>query len=260
MPRGTRWALVHPPTLPTAVFIFCLMLPAGLPAVSSPSMEDILCNNLRVLRFINSPVPSNAYLLIDALGENCIVIDPGSRIQKDICNYVKLKGLNLDYIILTHEHFDHCWGVNSLLESFDTKVVATKLCAEWVLKPMNYFNKLYYDSDDMYSVQKVDVTAEDVEWCIDWRGEAIDLIEAKGHTNRSMCVYVGGALFSGDTMIYNTKPFLKKKYGASSEDLRITLERIYDLYDDNTIVYAGHGEPFRLGDMRLFYKKLALIK
>lgn len=222
-------------------------------------MEDILYNNITVKRFINSPVPSNAYLLIDGTRTNCIVIDPGSKYQKDICDYIKSQGLSLDFIILTHEHFDHCWGVNTLLESFNAKVVATKLCAEWVLTPMNYFNKLYFDSDEMYSIRKVDVLAEDVGWKIDWRGETVSLIDAKGHTNRSMCIYLGGALFSGDTMIYNTKPFLKKKYGASLEDLRVTLKKIYNSFEDDIIVYAGHGDSFRLGDMRGFYRELAIL-
>lgn len=223
-------------------------------------MEDILCNNIKVIRFVNSPVPSNAYLLIDGAGTNCIVVDPGSKYQKDICDYIRSHKLNLDYIILTHEHFDHCWGVNTLLDVFiNTKVVATTLCADWVLTPMNYFNKLYYNSDETYSVKRVDVLAEDVGWEIDWRGESVELIDAKGHTNRSMCVYIGGALFSGDTMIYNTKPFLKKKYGASLEDLHVTLCNIYNKYSENTIVYGGHGEPFQLGDMRHFYMELAII-
>ena len=198
-------------------------------------------------------------MLIDGTGTNCIVIDPGSKDQKDICNYIRDQKLNLDYIILTHEHFDHCWGVNTLLEEFNTKVVATTLCADWVLTPMNYFNMLYYNSDEMYSVKRVDVLAEDVGWKINWRGGPVELIDAKGHTNRSMCVYIGGALFSGDTMIYNTKPFLKKKYGASLEDLRLTIGNIYDTFDEDTIVYAGHGEPFRLGDMRLIYRELAIL-
>lgn len=222
-------------------------------------MVDTLCNNIKVLRFVNSPVPSNAYLLIDGSGVNCIVIDPGSKVQNDIRDYIKKKNLILDYIILTHEHFDHCWGVNTLLESFPAKVVATRLCAEWVQTPMNYFNKLYFDSDEMYSISKVDILAEDVGWKINWRGVDLNLFDAKGHTNRSMCVCFGNAIFSGDTMIYNTKPFLKKKYGASLEDLQKTIGEIYSNFDDSTIVYAGHGESFRLGSMKSFYKNLELL-
>lgn len=229
------------------------MLRVGSPVAFLLLMEDILCNNVKVIHFVNTPVPSNAYLLVDGTGANCIVIDPGSKNQSDITDYILSHGLNLDYIILTHEHFDHCWGVNTLLEAFSAKVVATKLCAEWVQTPMNYFNKLYYDSDEMYSIPKVDVLAEEIEWKLVWRNVELNLIDTKGHTNRSMCVNVGNALFTGDTMIYNTKPFLKKKYGASVEDLYKTINTIYRTFDSETIVYPGHGDTFRLKEMKSFY-------
>ena len=207
------------------------------------------------MRFINSPVPSNAYLLIDEKGKNCIAIDPGSKEQSDMRDYIISHRLVLDFILLTHEHFDHCWGVNSLLDVFPAKVVATRLCAEWVGTPMNYFNKLYFDSDEMYSINKVDVLAEDINWSLNWNGFSIDLIDARGHTNRGLCVSIGDALFSGDTMIYNTKPFLKKKYGASAEDLKKTIEDIYQSFNGNTKVFPGHGNSFLLKDMKEFYER-----
>lgn len=216
-------------------------------------MVDILCNNIKVLRFINTPVPSNTYLLIDGTGGHCLVIDPGSKVQVDVANFIREHGLTLDYIILTHEHFDHCWGVNYLLERFPSKVVATRLCAEWVQTPMNYFNKLYFDSDETYSIENVDLLAEKIGWKLVWQGIDVDLIDAKGHTNRGLCISIGDALFSGDTMVYNTKPFLKKKYGASLEDLKNTIDRIYNQFDGQTTVYSGHGEPFLLKDMKDFY-------
>lgn len=218
-------------------------------------MEDILCNNVKVVQFTNSPVPSNGYLLINGAGKNCIAIDPGSKEQRDMRDFIISHGLSLDYIILTHEHFDHCWGVNSLFEVFPTKVVATRLCAEWVGTPMNYFNKLYFDSDEMYSIAQVDIIAEEIDWKLKWCGLDINLIDAKGHTNRGMCIGVGNALFSGDTLIYKTKPFLKKKYGASAEDLKKTIDRIYSTLDADSIVYPGHGETFQLADMKEFYEE-----
>jgi len=218
-------------------------------------MEDILCNNIKVVRFVNNPVPSNAYLLVDSIGEHSIVIDPGSKEQKDMRDYIVAHGLTLDYIVLTHEHFDHCWGVNSLRDAFPyAKIVATKLCAQWVQTPMNYFNKLYFDSDEMYSIKHVDIFAEDIAWRLTWHGADLKLIDAKGHTNRGMCIGVGNGLFSGDTLIYNTKPFLKKKYGASIDDLKKTITNIYEQYDGETVVYPGHDESFRLASMKLFYE------
>lgn len=219
-------------------------------------MVDTLCNNLKVLRFINDPVPSNAYLILDGMGSHCIAIDPGTKYQKNLIDYIKDHHLNLDYILLTHEHFDHCWGVNSLLNEFSSKVVATRLCAEWVCTPMNYFNKLYYDSDEMYSINHIDVLAEEIDWKLKWGDVEIDLIDAKGHTNRGVCISVGNAMFSGDTLLLNTKPFLKKKYGASLEDLKSTIIKIFNTYENNTIVFPGHGAPFYLGEAKSFYLEL----
>lgn len=223
-------------------------------------MEDILCNNIKVIRFINNPVPSNAYLLIDGNGNNCIVVDPGSKDQSDIIGYIQSNNLTLDYIILTHEHFDHCWGVRSIISKIPAKVVSTEQCAEWVKTPRNYFNKLYFDSDEMYSIEHVDITAEDIGWTLKWNGHVIELLDAKGHTSCSMCISIGNSLFSGDTLIFNTKPFLKKKYGASVDDLKTTIESIYRKYEPDTIVFAGHGDIFRLVEMKQFYEDYFRLK
>lgn len=217
-------------------------------------MADILCNKIKVERFVNTPVPSNTYLLID--GEHCMVIDPGSKEQTDVRDYIEARGLTLDYIILTHEHFDHCWGVNYLKEQYpDAKVVTTRLCAEWVMKPWNYFNQMYYNSDETYQIPKVDILVEDTDGTIVWEGTPIRLIPTPGHTDKGMCIEIGSCLFTGDTILYQTKPFLKKKYGASKEELKESIDTIYQTFPADTKIYPGHGEPFQLGENKDFYEK-----
>ena len=217
-------------------------------------MEDILCNNIKVLRFVNTPVPSNTYLLVN--GKRCIVVDPGTKEQADVRDYIQSHNLTLDYIILTHEHFDHCWGVNYLLEYFPAcKTVATRRCAEWVEKPWNYFNQLYYNSDEMYQIKKVDLIAEDLGWKLLWGDVPLVFIDTPGHSDKGMCIELGGCLFTGDTILYRTKPLLKKKYGASKDELRKSLEKIYHSYPGDTKVYPGHGEPFVLKDTEEFYNQ-----
>lgn len=216
-------------------------------------MGDILCNNIKVQRFENTPVPSNTYLLVNEVDNNCIVIDPGTREQTEVRDFIKTHGLVLDYIILTHEHFDHCWGVNYLLEAFPAKVVATRLCAEWVQTPMNYFNQLYYNSDEMYQIKQVDVVVEDVGWKLMWGDVPIVFISTPGHTNKGMCIEIGGCLFTGDTILYQTKPFLKKRYGASKSDLKNSIANVYQSFSGDTKVFPGHGEPFLLKETEEFY-------
>lgn len=216
-------------------------------------MEDILCNDIKVLRFVNTPVPSNTFLLVNEAEKNCVAIDPGTKEQTELRDYIRSHGLTLDYVLLTHEHFDHCWGVNYLLEAFPAKVVATRLCAEYVMRPLSAFNQLYFNLNEPYSISKIDLLAEDIDWNLLWNDVPIKLIDAKGHTNCSICINVGKALFSGDTMILDTEPSLKKKYGASKEDFHSTIMHIYNTFDPETIVYPGHGESFLLKEMEEFF-------
>lgn len=68
---------------------------------------------LTVQTLINFPVASNCYLLLDRdEGNECIIVDPGSRTETELIDYLEGNGIIPKYIILTHEHFDHCWGVN----------------------------------------------------------------------------------------------------------------------------------------------------
>lgn len=217
-------------------------------------MEDTLCNNIKVLSFINSPVPSNTFLLIGERG-HCIVIDPGTKEQDELRDYILSYGLTLDYIILTHEHFDHCWGVNYLLETFPAKVVATQKCAKWVQTPMNYFNQLYYNSDEMYQIKKVDMIVEEVGEKIMWGSIPVRFVKTPGHTNKGMCIEIGDGLFTGDTLLYRTKPFIKKRYGGSLLELKTSIENIYNAYSGDTKVFPGHGEPFLLKETKEFYYK-----
>ena len=217
-------------------------------------MEAILCNNIKVLSFINSPVPSNTFLLVREDG-HCLVIDPGTKVQADVRDYIQLQKLTLDYIILTHEHFDHCWGVNYLLETFPAKVVATQKCTKWVQTPMNYFNQLYYNSDEMYQIKKVDVIVDEIGWKMMWDEVPIVFVNAPGHTNKGMCIEIGGCLFTGDTILYRTKPFIKKRYGGSLSELKQSIDNIYDSYSGDIKVFPGHGDSFLLKETKEFYYK-----
>lgn len=219
-------------------------------------MEDILYNSIKVKRFINTPVPSVTYLLEDEVLGRCLVIDPGSKEEPELRDYIQAHGLVPDYILLTHEHFDHCWGVNYLTDAFPSaKVVATRLCAEWVMKPWNYFNQMYYNSDENYQIRKVDIIVEDLDWKLTWGDTEIRFVPSPGHTDKGVCIEIGGCLFTGDTILYRTKPFLKKKYGASKDALKQSIDRVYQSYPTDTKVYPGHGEPFLLGETKEFYNQ-----
>ena len=84
---------------------------------------------IHVERFINELMTSNCYLVVDEESEHCVCIDPASEKSEREIAYIKNNGILLDYIILTHEHTDHTWGVNALLERFPSaKVICSERC------------------------------------------------------------------------------------------------------------------------------------
>lgn len=216
-------------------------------------MEVIHCNNFEIVRFLNHPVPSNAYLVINNDSKECVVIDPGSKEQHEIKDFIVDNRLKLKFILLTHEHFDHCWGVNFLLNAFPAKLVASKACEDGIKRPLNYFNMLYFNSSELYKIDKVDLIVEDIFFRLDWGNTYFSFIESKGHTKGSVCISFNDFLFSGDTMIYKTNPVLKNKFGASFDELKQTIDTIYKKISFDSTVLPGHGDSFKLSEMNEFF-------
>ena len=75
-----------------------------------------------IYKIKNSPIISNCYILYS--DSKCIIVDPGSSSNIEILEFLKLNNLSPEYIFLTHEHFDHIWGLNDLKSIFlDLEIV-----------------------------------------------------------------------------------------------------------------------------------------
>lgn len=60
---------------------------------------------LEVNRFLNNPVDSNCFVIYDkAIGADCLIVDPGSKDNKELFAFLDKERLEPQYIILTHEH------------------------------------------------------------------------------------------------------------------------------------------------------------
>lgn len=210
---------------------------------------------LEIKRFVNSPVPSNTYLISNENTHSCIVVDPGSKEEPELMAYINEKGLKVDYILLTHEHFDHCWGVNELIVKTDAKVVCTQNCKDKVLQPSNYFNKFYFNSEEEYSVNRVDYVVEDLKYALNWNGTKILFIETKGHSPGGMCISIENALFTGDTLLLNTKPVLMKRLGSSKVDFQASITKLFSTFSECIRVYPGHGDSFYLIDALPYFEE-----
>lgn len=203
---------------------------------------------LKIKRFVNELMTSNCYVVYDEDTKRCLVIDPASEKSLREIQFIEENGLALDYIILTHEHTDHTWGVNSLVEQYQkAKVICSEVCKQNLKKEFQTYFLLYYDDANYhYTVCKVDKTTEELNGALMWQGYEIRFIPTPGHSFGSICILIDGLLFTGDT-IMQAKPYVNKRNG-SKELFYESRKKVVEMFKPETKVYPGHGEPFALSE------------
>lgn len=122
------------------------------------------------------------------------------------------------------------------------------------MRPSNYFNKYYFNSEEEYSVNKVDNVVEHWEYALNWNGTNNRFTETKGHSPGGMCISIENTLFTGDTLLLNTKPVLMKRLGSSKVDYKESVMCVLNIFPADTIVCPGHGESFLLKEALSFYE------
>lgn len=203
---------------------------------------------LKVERFINELMSSNCYVVYDEETKRCIVIDPGSEKSLSEIAFIDKNLLELDYIIITHEHTDHNWGVNALRENFtSSKVICSDLCNINVKRTNRTYFLFYYDDPDyMYEIAPADIIVSKKEENVQWGGRVIQLVLTPGHSKGGMCISVENMLFTGDT-IMPYKPFFNGR-DSSEDDWNESISKIRASYPENTVIYPGHGEILTMGE------------
>ena len=175
---------------------------------------------MKVIRVIASSIGNNSYIL---LTKKPAVIDPSENLDA-ILNHLKehIKPEDLEYIILTHYHFDHVFGVPKLKEVTKAKVMIHELDAKFLDFKLD---KLLKDND-----------------VIDLGNCSLKVIHTPGHTPGSICLYEpkSKSLFSGDTIFAHGGFGRTDLIGGNTKKLIESIKRLCEL--DARILYPGHGE------------------
>lgn len=157
---------------------------------------------VEVIRIFNAPIRSVCYLIHAEKRPEAVIIDPGNEDLSELLSQIERFGLRPEYIMLTHEHFDHCQGVNGLRKRFpEIKLVCSEQCSRCIADPRKNCS-VYYDADRAFGVGPADIFAETPMM---WHDMVIEFFPVPGHTAASTAIRISKYLFTGDAFIPGIK-------------------------------------------------------
>ena len=179
------------------------------------------------------PIGTNCYLLCDETEKLCAVIDPGGDADR-VAAAVEGSGCAPCAILLTHGHYDHTGAVAELAE-------------KWPDVPV-YLNHRDQCGEDAYLRQLFPPVPCAKDYgegdTIQVGGLTLKVLATPGHSEGSVTLRCGNALFCGDTLFAGSCGRTDFP-GGSMQKIMDSLKRLGGLEGD-LMVYPGHMEDSTL--------------
>lgn len=198
---------------------------------------------VKQLRFVNTIFTSNTYVLYTSENSDVWVVDPGD--MTPVWKWMQENGKNrVRGILLTHTHFDHLYGVNSVLEKNpDCLLLVANEYGKNGLTDIKQ-NGSKYTSEPIVINENADVRFMENDMEL-WPGVNMKTFLSPGHSDDSICLLVDNFFFTGDTLIENIRTVTKIR-GGSVEKLKESVLMIGKLQGYGYHVCPGHNEEFEL--------------
>ncbi len=183
---------------------------------------------------------SNCYILQS--GSHAAVVDPSPRADQ-ILNILEKNGAKLDYILLTHGHFDHIVSIDSLRELTDAPVLIHEADAELLSDSRKNAFYYFFRMDQSYRAPDRSLKYDEI---LTLGGETIRVIHTPGHTAGSVCYLCGNDfLLTGDT-VFDVGRGRTDLYGGDERTLLQSLRSMRTL-PQSLPIHPGHGTSTTLG-------------
>ena len=198
-------------------------------------------------------LPTNCYVVREMQQGMSLVIDPAVYDVTLMQALRKLEIEHLDYILLTHGHYDHILGVHALKENFGGKLVIHADEAAFLADPNLSLAHGFFTHQ--HTEDTADVLVNDGDK-LPFGSGAIEVLHTPGHTRGSVCYRMDDFLFCGDTIFRESIGRTDLPTGDIMK-LHASVRRIAALKGDLKL-FPGHGEATTLSHERknnpyLFY-------
>lgn len=204
---------------------------------------------MKIKRHIVGMIQTNCYVVWDEATKAAVIIDPGGNVGK-LKDTLKEKGLSLQAIIHTHDHWDHTAGADSLQRATQAPVFRHPESEKsgMLHRPRKADEEKVRDLEDGQTLA--------------FGGLSFQVIHTPGHSRGSICLYAEGTLFAGDLLFQGSVGRWDLSGGSFRELNRSLNQRLAHIPDD-TQVLPGHGPATVLGHERKtnpFFKSARELK
>lgn len=199
---------------------------------------------MQVYRMAVGLMETNCYILVDEETNKGAVIDPGADASL-ILDKIKTLGIELQYILLTHTHYDHIGAVAELKRATGAKLAVSEKDAAGLTD--GRLNLSAYGGSPVEAVE-ADILLKDGDE-LRLGEQTIRVLSTPGHTRGGVCFLCGGELFSGDTL-FALSVGRSDFPGGSMDALVQSIKTKLMPLDDGVRVRPGHGPMTTIGRER----------
>ena len=188
--------------------------------------------DVKIHKVLMGNVNNNGYLLVCPVTNESIIIDTPFEPEKLLA---VAKDTTVKAILITHNHYDHIDGLESIRAATGAPVGAHSAGAEELPGALDL------NISDGYTVTAGTVT--------------VTALHTPGHTPGATCYLAGRHLFTGDTL-FPGGPGATRTPEALHQSIRSITSKLLVLPED-TAVYPGHGDDTTIGKAQEEYKVFA---
>ena len=188
------------------------------------------------------PIMANCFILGCETTKQAVVIDPGDDADRILMELAKSE-LKVKYLINTHGHFDHV-SANKRMKEATGAEIAIHPEDEPMLHELSQSALMFGLSSE--NSPPADILLEDGDE-VTFGEITLQVIHTPGHSKGGISLYTKGHLFSGDTL-FSGSIGRTDLPGGDYDTLISNIREKLLIFDEDTIVYTGHGPETTIGN------------